>query len=267
MRQLSTTAELTRGSVGGHISRAALFGGINYSPGQGDGRHAQSGERAAIEEEFAYLGETRHETDTIAKCMLKAGIDIDVYSGDGATEPAFYSLDGNSPAILHIATHGFFIDMSQPADQYAILRSHPAAKFSSIQRTGLAFAGANATWGGAQRPDREDGILTANELSLLDLGQTRLAVLSACETGLGTYNTEGVWGLQRGFKEAGVHTLVMSLWNVNDRATSEFMQAFYRHLTGGSPMHDAFDKAVAELRRTHPDPFFWAAFILLDGIR
>lgn len=267
LRQLSTTAELTRGNVGGHISRAALFGGINYSPGQGDGRHAQSGERAAIEEEFAYLGETRHETDTIAKCMLKAGIDIDVYSGDDATEPAFYSLDGNSPAILHIATHGFFIDMSQPADQYAILRSHPAAKFSSMQRTGLAFAGANATWGGAQRPDREDGILTANELSLLDLGQTRLAVLSACETGLGTYNTEGVWGLQRGFKEAGVHTLVMSLWNVNDRATSEFMQAFYRHLTGGSPMHDAFDKAVAELRRTHPDPFFWAAFILLDGIR
>lgn len=265
--RLSTTAELTGSRPPLSINRVTLFGGINYSPGQDAAQGNGTGERAALEEEFAYLGETKHETDTIAGRLRRAGINPDVHSGDNATETAFYALDGDSPDIIHVATHGFFIDMAQDADRYAILRSHPAAKYSSMQRTGLAFAGANATWAGAQRPDREDGILTANELSLLDLGQTRLAVLSACETGLGTYNTEGVWGLQRGFKEAGVKTLVMSLWNVNDRATSEFMQNFYRHLTGGKVMGDAFAEAVAELRRTHPDPFFWAAFVLLDGIR
>ena len=103
-----------------------------------------------------------------------------------------------------------------------------------MQRTGLAFVGANATWTGERKPDREDGILTANELSLLDLGNTDMAVLSACETALGSYTTEGVYGLQRGFKEAGVRSMILSLWNVNARATSLFMHELYRLWRGGS---------------------------------
>lgn len=143
--------------------------------------------------------------------------------------------------------------------------NHPGSRTQSMQRTGLAFAGANATWEGAERPDSTDGILTAAELSLLDLSGTDLVVLSACETALGDYNTEGVWGLQRGFKEAGARSLLLSLWNVNDAATATLMQGFYRRWLGGTPKGEAFRQAVEALRRTHPNPFIWAAFVMLDA--
>lgn len=118
---------------------------------------------------------------------------------------------------------------------------------------------------GRKKPDGNDGIMTANELSMLDLSRTDLVVLSACETALGDYSLEGVYGLQRGFKEAGVRSMILSLWNVNDRATSLFMQDFYRLWLGGRSKHEAFSQAVANLRATHPSPFFWAAFVLLDA--
>ena len=218
-----------------------------------------------MQEAFVYLDETRRETDAIARCMAKADIKADTITGSNATETAFYKLDGQSTDIIHLATHGFFIDGSKDADEYAFLRNHPGSKHHAMQRTGLAFVGANATWTGERKLDREDGILTANELSLLDLGNTDMAVLSACETALGSYTTEGVYGLQRGFKEAGVNTLMMSLWNVNDRATAIFMQDFYRLWLGGMTKREAFRTAVNNMRQQHREPFFWAAFTLLDA--
>lgn len=270
---LSTTAELLRPRRDGAISTAALFGGIHYSPGQGDTTTVTSDtapgttdrhQRAALEEEFDYLSETLTETETIARSMNAAGIVPLTFKGEAATETAFYTLDGKSPDVIHLATHGFFID-ADDVESNAFLTNHPGSRTQSMQRTGLAFAGANATWRGLRRNDREDGILTANELSLLDLSRTKLAVLSACETALGDYSTEGVWGLQRGFKEAGVGTLILSLWNVNDRTTSIFMQSFYDNWLNGQPERVAFRHAVDTLRRSHPNPFFWAAFVLLDS--
>lgn len=270
---LSTTAELLRPRRDEAISTAALFGGIHYSPGQGDTTTVTSDtapgttdrhQRAALEEEFDYLSETLTETETIARSMNAAGIVPLTFKGEAATETAFYTLDGKSPDVIHLATHGFFID-ADDVESNAFLTNHPGSRSLSMQRTGLAFAGANATWQGQRRNDREDGILTANELSLLDLSRTKLAVLSACETALGDYSTEGVWGLQRGFKEAGVGTLILSLWNVNDRTTSIFMQSFYDNWLNGQPERVAFRHAVDTLRRSHPNPFFWAAFVLLDS--
>lgn len=275
---LSTTAELLRPRREEAVRTAALFGGVHYSPGQGvtaatgtatEETEAATGktgsrQRAALEEEFDYLSETLAETEAIARTMEAAGLSPLTFKGEKATEPAFYTLDGQSPDVIHLATHGFYINADDVEDN-AFLANHPGSRTQSMQRTGLAFAGANATWRGLRRNDREDGILTANELSLLDLSRTKLAVLSACETALGDYSTEGVWGLQRGFKEAGVGTLILSLWNVNDRATALFMQAFYDQWLNGKPKRAAFSHAVETLRRSHPNPFFWAAFVLLDA--
>ena len=265
LRYLSTTAQLLRGRHTLKARSAAVFGGMYYSP-----EHAylaeggQSAEyRAAMEETFPYLGETRAEAETISDDMKDGGIDIKRYVAENATEPNFYALDGQSTDIIHLATHGFYIDEKDVAAN-AFLANHPGDRYSSMQRTGLTFDGANATWLGQKKPDREDGILTAAELSTLDLGRAQLVTLSACETALGDYSTEGVYGLQRGFKEAGARTLILSLWNVSDRATSLFMQDFYSRWLAGMSKHDAFTQAVTNLRTTHPDPFFWAAFVMLD---
>ena len=265
LRYLSTTAQLLRGRQPVKARSAAVFGGMYYSP-----EHAFLAEggqpaeyRAAMEETFPYLGETRAEAETISDDMKDGGIDIKRYVAENATEPNFYALDGQSTDIIHLATHGFYIDEKDVAAN-AFLANHPGDRYSSMQRTGLTFDGANATWLGEKKPDREDGILTAAELSTLDLGRAQLVTLSACETALGDYSTEGVYGLQRGFKEAGARTLILSLWNVSDRATSLFMQDFYGRWLSGMSKHDAFTQAVANLRTTHPDPFYWAAFVMLD---
>lgn len=264
LHQLSTTALLAARGRTGKISSAALFGGINYGNMPESMTQNADGSRAALSVAFADLTETRAETDTIAENMTAGGIAIDKYMGDNATEANFYALDGNSPGIIHLATHGFYIS-EKNVESNAFLKNHPGGRYHSMQRSGLAFAGANATWMGEKKPDGNDGIMTANELSMLDLSRTDLVVLSACETALGDYSLEGVYGLQRGFKEAGVRSMILSLWNVNDRATSLFMQDFYRLWLGGRSKHEAFSLAVANLRATHPSPFFWAAFVLLDA--
>ena len=111
------------------------------------------------------------------------------------------------------------------------------------------------------------GILTANDIARLDLSNTDMVVLSACQTGQGKATSEGLYGLQRAFKKAGVGTIVMSLWNVDDRVTSEFMATFYERLTDKANALDkrkAFEDAKRIVRKNHPDPYHWAAFVMLD---
>lgn len=99
----------------------------------------------------------------------------------------------------------------------------------------------------------------------MDLGNVELVVLSACDTGLGEISSEGVFGLQRAFKMAGVKSIMMSLWKVEDRATALFMQTFYREWKGGATKREAFAEAQRRVREEYnPSPEYWAAFILLD---
>lgn len=88
--------------------------------------------------------------------------------------------------------------------------------------------------------------------------------MSACETGLGEIADEGVFGLQRAFKNAGVSTIIMSLWEVDDNATSLLMQTFYKNLVSGKNKRDALSIAQDEVRKQFPEPVYWAAFIMLD---
>lgn len=143
----------------------------------------------------------------------------------------------------------------------------PQKPDNSLKRTGLILAGGQKAWLGEAIPDNvEDGILLAEEIASMDLTGTDLVVLSACETGLGEITSEGVFGLQRAFKKAGVQTLIMSLWKVDDGATSLFMQTFYKHWFEGETKHEAFAAAQKTVRenKDYSNPYYWAGFIMLD---
>jgi CHAT domain-containing protein len=130
-------------------------------------------------------------------------------------------------------------------------------------RSGLALAGAN-TWlkNGDLPEEAEDGLLTAEDVTGLDLLATELVVLSACETGLGQVHVgEGVFGLRRAFVLAGAKTLVMSLWKVPDEQTRELMTDFYGRLLAGRGRADALREAQLAMKEKYPDPFYWGAFI------
>ena len=163
-----------------------------------------------------------------------------------------------APRILHIASHGFFLKVGEPA----------AAAQNPLLRSGLALAGGNV----AQR----DGILTALEASGLDLWGTKLVTLSACDTGVGEIrNHEGVYGLRRAFVLAGAETLVMSLWSVSDYITRDAMVGYYARLRAGAGRGDALRQAKFEIlkRQSRRHPYYWAGFIQsgewadLDGQR
>ena len=176
-----------------------------------------------------------------------------------------------SPLILHVATHGFFQNDTKRSLQEKTVRE-PGMGIKRLAgprlenpmlRSGLALAGAN-TWleDWNVHPDAEDGILTAEDVTGLDLTNTSLTVLSACETGMGDIKTgEGVFGLRRAFALAGAKTLVMSLWKVPDTPTQELMVDFYKRLLNGTPKADALREAQLEIRKKYPHPADWGAFI------
>jgi CHAT domain-containing protein len=134
-------------------------------------------------------------------------------------------------------------------------------------RSGLILAGAKQTWlTGTHLEGFEDGILTAYEISQMNLSGTELVVLSACETGLGDIiGNEGVYGLQRAFKIAGAKYLIMSLWKVDDLSTQAFMTTFYRHwLKEKQHIPQAFQTAQREMREKYPGAYDWAGFVLIE---
>jgi CHAT domain-containing protein/tetratricopeptide (TPR) repeat protein len=197
---------------------------------------------------------------TAAEAQLLKQIipDARVLTGRQATETALKQVKG--PRILHIATHGFFLqDLDVDATGAGATRRRPQLGENPMLRSGLAFAGANVL-----RSGDDDGVLTAFEAAALDLNGTKLVILSACETGVGEVkNGEGVFGLRRAFAVAGAEALVMSLWPVADQATKELMVNYHQRLAKGEGRTEALRQTQLELlrdpRRSHP--FYWASFI------
>ena len=218
--------------------------------------------------DFYYLPGTENEVNAISKLAGQNNYAISLSEGLKATEESFKSLTGkNSPAVLHIATHGFFFPDPKNSKKDDKLGGATVFKQSDnpLIRSGLAMAGANNAWKGKPVAGVEDGILTSYEVSNMYLPNTKLVVLSACETGLGDIQgSEGVYGLQRAFKMAGVENLVMSLWKVDDIATSEFMQEFYKNLFAKQTISNAFYKAQTVMKNKYRnDPYKWAAWVLV----
>lgn len=203
---------------------------------------------------------TKTEIDVIREKLAKSEYKVNVYEGTAASEQAFKLLgqQQESPRIIHIATHGFFLADTtlQDAD-------------NQMNRSGLILAGANYAWrSGMPRKGKEDGILSAFEISIMNLQNTELVVLSACETGLGYIeNNEGVFGLQRAFKRAGVKNLLVSLWSIPDNATQELMTRFYQNcLEKDMSMRDALKAAQQWMsaQENYNNPYYWAGFVLLE---
>lgn len=236
-------------------SSAALFGGADYL-------EVPAGNPA--KPYFLPLPGTRTEVDSIRQLLLRQGWTVDTFTGSHAGEGELRALSGSdSPGILHCATHGFFFGLEK-AEGTESMQERLAASPNPLQRSGLAFAGANESWAApGLSPSEADGILTALELSTLQFPGTQLAVLSACDTGLGDVEaTEGVFGLQRALKKTGIRQLLLSLWKVNDAAAPAFMALFYRHLKEGANIGQAFFETQTYMSQRYP-PSDWAGFVLL----
>jgi CHAT domain-containing protein len=226
---------------------------------------------------FAPLTGTAEESRAIHTLFPQAR----VLSGKQATKESFKSVD--APSILHIATHGFFLQdlgasaatapngSNEPRSASSVVPTQNFKIENPLLRSGLALSGANQN-----KHRADDGILTALEASGLNLWGTKLVTLSACETGVGEVkNGEGVYGLRRAFFLAGTETLVMSLWSVSDRATRDMMTTYYTGLKQGLGRGQALRQAQLEMlkRKDRQHPYYWASFIQsgewanLDGKR
>lgn len=216
---------------------------------------------------WTFLPNTELEMRDVARLLKTSNVTVSEYSGTSGTEESFKSLSGTHPGHIHLATHGFYLNFA-PADSVSI-SDNPEKRLSSsvsaLTRSGLILSNGGRAWKGDAIPHGiEDGILQADEIAGLDLSGTSLLVLSACQTALGDTSGDGVYGLQRAFKIAGVDTIIMSLWEVDDKATSEFMSLFYRALSDGFDKYKAFREAQKKLRKKYNNPYYWAAFIMLD---
>ena len=198
------------------------------------------------EQDFSDLPGTETEVSQIESILQKRNLDVISFKGAEALEENVKAV--RSPSILHIATHGFFVD-----DQ--------ASAISPMIRSGIVLAGVKNT----EKQKTEDGILTAYEATNLNLDGTDLVVLSACQTGLGEVrNGEGVYGLQRAIMVAGAHNLLMSLWKVDDEATAFLMTSFYSVWEGQNNPAE-FREIQIRMRKKYPHPFYWGAFVMLGN--
>ena len=222
--------------------------------------------------EWKYLTGTKVETEQIVKILSDNQLPYQYYSENKGNEESFKNLSGKKNDVIHLSTHGFFLPDIENEAIEGIVQQLGGNKAKPLEnpllRSGLIMSGANSQWIAKEyflEDDEEDGILTAEEISRLNLTKTKLVVLSACETGLGDIkNSEGVFGLQRAFKLAGVESLIMSLWKVPDEATSELMSAFYNEWMGGKSRHASFKKAQQKVREKYHSPYYWAAFVMMD---
>ena len=285
---LADRFELHRLTSGQHLlsvqkdyaaNMATLYGGVDYdrasellvadADGSVTAAALADGYRGYRRDRWEALAHTKREVKTIAELLDKKQYQTDIRTGATATEASFKQLgtDGNSPRVLHLATHGYFFP--KPSKQDSLQTGLEAAEHPLV-RSGLILAGANAAWSGKEVAEgEEDGILTAYEIAQLDLSNTELVVLSACETGLGDIETgEGIYGLQRAFQLAGARYVLVSLWSVDDQRTAEFMTDFFRrHLSEGQSIPAAYQATQTAMRKRYNTPFnprAWAGFVLLE---
>jgi tetratricopeptide (TPR) repeat protein len=305
LHQLTTTRYLADGTLNKTKpmnSSLALYGGINYDdlPIKSDSISTEiTNEEYAFQlnlsktnsnkkinkkrgkkrsssnfgEKLEYLPGTKEEITNIAFLMNNSKWEVLSRSDKGTGEYEFKNdLETKVPGVLHIATHGFaFPDELKKETNLVDMNQTSTYKISEdpMVRCGLLFSGANISWMGNPQKMIEqtgdDGILTAAEVANLDLSNTKLVVLSACETGLGKIEgSEGTFGLKRGFKLAGVEQIIVSLWSVPDKETMELMTLFYSDLTKTLNPVISFSKAQKEMRNRYPtEPEKWAGFVLV----
>ena len=304
MYRLSSTRLLALHPHSTSERKAALFGGLDYEMSPQDvasnnlknAYHsefiAQNRDASADFMErggFGALPFSLKEVKSASKLLEANGYECHLFEGKDGTEEAFKSLSGKKVKVVHLSTHGAFVPKKEAKNtkqknNFRFIRFDDAApqaqeEDQSLTRSFLVMAGGNMLKNYDSIPEGiDDGILTAQEIAHTDLRGCDLVVLSACETALGDITNEGVMGLQRGFKKAGANTILMSLWKVDDQASSLLLTKFYENLLSKKmPKIDALKQAQDYVRnyeievegkkeKIFSDPKFWTSFILLDGL-
>ena len=262
IRLVSNTSELVSRSAGNPVRDARVFGYPDFN--LNDHREVPSGGLRNTGGllpgmSITDLPATQTELKTVTSILSSGQWKVAAFASREASEENIKKV--RAPGILHVATHGFF--QSDVAVNEAGAESEREETLQNpLFRSGLLLAGAGVP--AASRT--EDGVLTAYEAMNLDLQNTELVCLSACETGLGdVQNGEGVYGLQRSFLVAGARSLLMSLWQVDDEATQQLMTTFYQGWMSGMSKGEAFRKAQQQMKEKYKQPFYWAAFVLVGS--
>lgn len=281
MVRLSSTREILKFKDVIEPNSAVLYGGVQYDVASEDmyiesaryadiaGNISRSVEPSdtTFRGRLSYLPGTKREVESINMMLNQQGREVSMLTGSAANEESFVALSGKHKTIIHLATHGFFWRQKEASEKDMFKMHDKQNTMDPLSRCGLLFAGANIAYQGHayKLPEGvQDGILTAREISTMDLSGCELAVLSACETGVGEYSEDGTLGLQRAFKQAGVKSIIMTLWPVNDSAAQLMMTEFYKNWLSGQSKREAFRNAQNTVRSQYEEPVYWAGFIMLD---
>lgn len=288
-RLTSTRRLMKSGRV--RTDAALIVGGVTYNASvhsQADGNDRAAYEylqEQHIQSLGNYLEGSKAEVDSVRR--VRSAARDTLLAGSAATEEVFRQLCGRYPIVV-LSTHGYFGAAKVPQGTDV----KPCLSDESMSQSVLAMAGANASLGSpAFDARRMDGILSARELSSLNMENVDLVVVSACETALGYVTSDGIYGIQRGLKNAGADCLLVSLWDVDDKATCLLMSRFHQYLRGGMTAYRAFRAARRSLiegetasgrqmafdaatmayqsrpvAETYEKPMFCDAFILIDAI-
>lgn len=266
LHQLTSTRYLAMGLKGREAetldATAVLVGDIDYD-------RLPDGTRRPGPGGWSFLGGSAREVRDVAATLARRQWAVNALGRERATEESLMALTGKeAPSVLHISTHGFAYPEAGPSTvawHGGLRMDQRRSRPDPMLRCGLILSGGN--WSDTLQAlgAKENGILTAKEVSELDLRRTKLVVLSACETGLGEVkSSEGTFGMKRGFKLAGVEQLIVSLWQVPDEATMELMTAFYTDLAESRTPVTAFARAQKAMREKYPgEPEKWAGFVLV----
>ena len=287
LRILTSTKDLVKGKNGRKVNKrsAELFGNPSYRLGKksyekiaaniplvtqrGDILNDNVKEGLKGGDYCKELPETEQEVKEIYSLLKDKGWSCNLYTDSMALEERVKSVQ--NPGILMISTHGYFLsDMEKKEDKFLLMGKEKERVYDNpLLRSGLILAGA-CNWEERLKENQnyDDGKLTANEVMNMNLDNTDLVVLSACETGLGEVrNGEGVYGLQRAFQQAGAKNVLMSLWKVNAESTKKLMVSFFKKWLSGEEIHEALKDAQNELRQIpeYDHPSYWSAFVLIGN--
>lgn len=280
--RMTSTRLLAERSHKQKISNVLFCGGVNYESKEKE-EEGKNNDKVAyyrMSHEIMglpYLSGSLTEVDSIS--IYRNNPKDSILVGMQASEGVLRNLLGKY-SVIHLATHGYLSNSASYASDLI-----PATTDEQLSNSCLFLAGAESCMNNSRfSPENYDGILSARELAEQDLSHVSLVVLSACQSGLGYICTDGVYGLQRGLKTAGVKAIIASLWSVDDQATMLLMRKMYEYLGQGNPLHEAFSKARSYLKTTTiqeryrrsqlPDliveknfdePMYSDAFILIDG--
>lgn len=284
MYRLFSTRELCMQHEKKSMENVCLYGGLDYNNEKSTNHNILSTGRltrsivASIVERggFEPLAGSKEEIEQIRKELENNNIHCITFTGSKGTEESLKDLSGRQIDIIHLSTHGMFVELedSEHTQSFSFVFSDGDMAIDEedqiLSHSFLVMSGGNKMMISGNEIIGDDGILTALDVSHLDFSNLDLVVLSACQTALGKVESEGVYGLQRGFKKAGANTILMSLDKVDDEATKILMVEFYKNLMSGKTKHQSLKDAQKHLRQVdngkYDDPKYWASFIMLDGL-